>query len=264
MKKRILGAILILVIGIPLILLGGRLYILSCGLLGALALKELLDLKEHHHPIPDFIFFISVVDLLLFLFSPVELDTVYLNLPYKYFLFTILTLYLPTLFYRKKTYTMQDAFYVFGSIVFVALAFYSLLFIRFYDLNILLYLIFISIFTDTFALFVGKLIGKHKCSPTISPGKTWEGCIGGSICGVSLSLIFYFLFIGRENVCLVILMTILLSCIGQLGDLVFSKIKRENKIKDFSHLIPGHGGILDRFDSLLFITMAYILFIGLV
>ena len=54
-----------------------------------------------------------------------------------------------------------------------------------------------------------------------------------------------------------------LSIIGQVGDLVFSKIKRENKIKDFSHLIPGHGGILDRFDSFIFIVMTYILFIGI-
>lgn len=263
MKKRILGAILVLIIGIPLILIGGKPFVLGCGILGASALKELLDLKKHHHSVPDFIFFICIFDLLLFLFSTLEMDWIELNLPYTYFLFTMLTLFLPTLFYKKAKYTMQDAIYLFGSVVFITLVFYNLLFIRFSNVHILIYLIFISIFTDTFALLVGKLIGRHKCSPTISPGKTWEGCIGGCIGGVSLALVYYFLAIGIENTPWIILLTIVLSIVGQLGDLVFSKIKRENKIKDFSHLIPGHGGILDRLDSLLFITATYILLMGL-
>ena len=145
--------------------------------------------------------------------------------------------------------------------------FHHIVIVLLYYLNnlpnyIFVYLLFISIFTDSFALFVGKLIGKHKCSPIISPKKTWEGCIGGCFFGVVLSLIYYFWFIEAFSLPIVFL-TIFLSIIGQVGDLVFSKIKRENKIKDFSHLIPGHGGILDRFDSFIFIVMTYILFIGI-
>ena len=107
------------------------------------------------------------------------------------------------------------------------------------------------------------IIGKHKCSPTISPQKTWEGCIGGTILGVFISYSYYYFVISQEKILLVLLLTIFLSIMGQLGDLVFSKIKRENALKDFSKLIPGHGGILDRLDSFIFIVMTYIFFIGI-
>ncbi len=264
MKKRIIGAVLVLLIGIPLVIVGDKIFILACGILGSLALKEIVELKEHHHQIPDFIFFVCILDLLLLLFSSLQTENLYLELPYKYLTFTLISLFIPTLFYKDGKYSAKDAMYLLGSILFLALSFYSILFVRNYNVHILVYLILISIFTDSFALFVGKLIGKHKCSKTISPGKTWEGCIGGSIFGIALSLVYYFYFVGKENIFLVVLLTSLLSVIGQLGDLVFSKIKRENKIKDFSKLIPGHGGILDRLDSLIFIVLTYILFMGII
>ncbi len=262
MKERIIGAVLILLIGIPLIMIGGKVFTLSCSLFAVLALKEIMELKEHHNQIPKGIFFICVIDLVLFLFSSLKNDSLFLNLPYKYLLFTFLSLFVPTLLYKKEKYTTKEAMYLLGSVLFLALAFYSIIFVRNYNIYIFVYLLFISIFTDSFALFVGKLIGKHKCSPIISPKKTWEGCIGGCFFGVVLSLIYYFWFIEAFSLPIVFL-TIFLSIIGQVGDLVFSKIKRENKIKDFSHLIPGHGGILDRFDSFIFIVMTYILFIGI-
>ena len=153
--------------------------------------------------------------------------------------------------------------YLFGSILFLALFFNSLIFIRSFNVWLLVYLIFIAIFTDTFAYLIGSRIGKHKCSPTISPNKTWEGSIGGSILGVALASIFYMFMIGDMGVIKIIFISTLLSIIGQFGDLLFSKIKRENKIKDFSNIIPGHGGILERFDILIFIVISYILLIGI-
>jgi phosphatidate cytidylyltransferase len=121
----------------------------------------------------------------------------------------------------------------------------------------------ICIITDTFAMLTGMLIGKHKACPKISPKKTIEGCVGGSIIGTAVSTIFYVNLVGKFSVKLV-LITLILTVIGQLGDLFFSKIKRENQIKDFSNIMPGHGGVLDRLDSLCFVIMAYMLFISFI
>ena len=118
--------------------------------------------------------------------------------------------------------------------------------------------------TDIFAYFIGKKFGKHKFSK-VSPKKSIEGCIAGTIGGVILSLIYTYLcntFFGMEySYIFITIMTIVLSLIGQIGDFVASSIKRYVDIKDYSNLIPGHGGMLDRIDSLLFLApFAYMFF----
>ena len=110
--------------------------------------------------------------------------------------------------------------------------------------------------TDIFAMLGGKFFGKHKLCPKLSPKKTWEGSIIGLAGGVIISLIFYIIFIGSINIT-VVMTSIILSIVGQMGDLVMSKVKREHDIKDFSNLIPGHGGILDRLDSVIFVFLTY-------
>ena len=115
--------------------------------------------------------------------------------------------------------------------------------------------------TDTFAYFTGVAFGKHKIVPHISPKKTWEGCIGGAVfCALSV-LIYSCLVIYRvENIEMPlvhygIIMTflgILISVMSQLGDWFCSVIKRRTGIKDFGNIFPGHGGMLDRFDSAFF------------
>ena len=119
--------------------------------------------------------------------------------------------------------------------------------------------------TDSFALLTGMFIGKNKLAPTISPKKTIEGFVGGALMGTFIATSFYVTVINQNcSLVLVIFITLFLSCIGQLGDLVFSSIKREYGMKDFSNLIPGHGGILDRFDSLIFVFLAFILVLGII
>ena len=117
--------------------------------------------------------------------------------------------------------------------------------------------------TDTFAYATGMTIGKHKFSK-ISPKKSIEGCIGGIILGSIITSIYYMTFIGTAPIYKVILVTDLLSIVCEAGDLFYSAIKRENDVKDFSKLIPGHGGVLDRIDSLSFVILAYILLAGLI
>ena len=115
--------------------------------------------------------------------------------------------------------------------------------------------------TDTFAYFGGSKFGKNKLLPSISPNKTVEGFAIGLTLGTLVSTLFYYFAIGNTNVVLLIILTAVLSIVGQFGDLVFSAIKRHYKLKDFSNIMPGHGGILDRLDSIIFVLMVFIILI---
>lgn len=264
MKKRVVSAIIMAIILIPILIIGGNVFAVGMGMIGVLALKEFVDLKESHGKIPDAVFLLAIIDLLLLIFSEFDGYSIAFGLSYKGIALTLLTMFIPTLLYKNEKYTTKEAMYLSASTIFVGLIFNSLILIRNYDIWHLIYLVLIVTLTDSFAMIIGSLIGRHKCSPNISPNKTWEGSIAGTIVGSSIALIFYTNIISSENLLKVLLLTIVLSIIGQLGDLVFSKIKRENKIKDFSNLIPGHGGILDRIDSLIFVTLAYILIFGII
>jgi len=114
--------------------------------------------------------------------------------------------------------------------------------------------LFVTWASDSLAFFVGRRFGRHKLAPAISPGKTREGAVGG-ICGAILMSI---LFLAPTPFQLpiaawqVILLSILVSIFGQLGDLVESLLKRNMGVKDSGNLMPGHGGLLDRIDSIVF------------
>ena len=112
-----------------------------------------------------------------------------------------------------------------------------------------------------FAYFGGKSLGKHKLIPTVSPNKTIEGSVIGSLFGTISGTAFAILVLGKTFSLETIIVTFVLTIVGQMGDLFFSSIKRHYEVKDFSNIIPGHGGILDRVDSLLFVILAYILYI---
>jgi phosphatidate cytidylyltransferase len=105
---------------------------------------------------------------------------------------------------------------------------------------------------DTGAYTFGKLFGRHKLLPSVSPKKTVEGAIGGTLLSIAGILVARVLFDTQLGVVEAIVLAAAASIVGQLGDLVESMIKRDAQIKDASTTIPGHGGILDRFDSLLF------------
>ena len=146
-----------------------------------------------------------------------------------------------------------------ASVIFLGLVFNSLILIRMLSLWKFVYMIIITTMTDMFAMFMGMLIGKHKLIPHVSPNKTVEGSVMGTLIATIIATSFYYMMISETNIIKIILVTVFLSIIGQFGDLLFSKIKRENDIKDFSQIMPGHGGILDRLDSLMFVTLAYLI-----
>ena len=116
--------------------------------------------------------------------------------------------------------------------------------------------IFLALFStfavDTAAYFVGRAWGRHKMAPTISPAKTWEGAVGGLVGAIAAAIILALLLgldIGYGRI---ILLGFLIAVFAQLGDLVESRLKRSMGVKEASKLIPGHGGILDRLDSIVF------------
>ena len=114
--------------------------------------------------------------------------------------------------------------------------------------------IFATFGSDTFAYFIGKAIGKHKLAPRISPGKTWEGAIGGLFGTVIISLLFTLPTSLQlpMNYWQAVLLGILVSVSGQIGDLLESLLKRKTGVKESGNLLPGHGGLLDRMDSIVF------------
>jgi phosphatidate cytidylyltransferase len=119
--------------------------------------------------------------------------------------------------------------------------------------------VFLALFstfaTDTGAYFVGRATGRTPLAPAISPGKTVEGAIGGLVCGFALVLVLNYLLGLRVDAAHIVALAVLLPIVAQVGDLVESKLKRSMRVKDTSHLIPGHGGLMDRFDSVLFTTV---------
>ena len=259
MKVRIISAIVALAIVIPLIYLGGYPFAVGCSIFSILGYIEILNLKKSHQPIPNIVKILGLVTLLYLVLGNYGDISFYYYMGYNRFLLPLIILLIPTIFYKKEKYKVEDAFYLISAIYLIGLFFNLLITIRNANVYVLMYLISVTIFTDTFAYAIGMLIGKHKMSK-ISPNKSWEGAIAGVIGGVTIALIVYCKLIAKLNI-RIILITILLSIIGQIGDLVFSKIKRENDIKDYSKLIPGHGGILDRIDSLSFIVFTYVIII---
>ena len=127
-------------------------------------------------------------------------------------------------------------------------------FMHIYDMNrMYVWLIIVATYVcDTGAYFCGRFLGKHKLNERISPKKTWEGAIGGWIFGAALSFAFAYFLIPDMSMNHILLASVVMPITGQIGDLAFSAIKRCFKIKDFSDLLPGHGGVLDRVDSLVF------------
>ena len=132
---------------------------------------------------------------------------------------------------------------------------------------LVLFPIVVTFLTDSGAYFVGKGIGKHKPFPNISPNKTVAGCIGGIIIG-TIGVVIYGLIVNHYTTLIfsprtLIIYGIVGSIMTELGDLSFSLLKRKLGIKDYGNLIPGHGGMLDRFDSMIFSAPTMLLLLTL-
>ena len=115
----------------------------------------------------------------------------------------------------------------------------------------LLLLTAVTAASDTAAFYTGTFFGRYKLCPAISPGKTWEGFAGGLAGSVAAALVVASFFLPGQNAFLVMAVALVLGCLGVVGDLAESLVKRAFNVKDSGTILPGHGGLLDRIDSLL-------------
>ena len=250
MKVRIISAIVAILIGVPLLIIGGIWLDILLSVIVIMGLKEINDIYRKERKIETIITLFSYLSSVVILLSEDALSS---SICLSIFIF-----FIPLIFFNNEKYNYKDAVYLFGSTLFISFPFYLLRMIRISSLNEVIFLFLITIMTDTFALIGGKTFGKHKLIERISPNKTIEGSISGSLIGTIIPTIYYIFMIDPGiNILFILFLTFLLTIIDQLGDLVFSSIKRYYKIKDFSNIMPGHGGILDRFDSIIFVTIAY-------
>ena len=258
MKKRIISAIIMLMIAIPLIILGKKAFLLGIAVIGLMSFYEIIKLNKY----PKIVKILSFISYMIIIFNNYESNFLINNFDFKLLALAILLTLIPVIKYQPSNeYTTSDAFSLTSFLLLVGLGLNFLLSTRNYSLSYFILLMLIPIFTDTFAYFGGMLIGKHKVTK-LSPKKTWEGCITGLLVSTILSSIYYMYFIGNTLTLNKVLILILASIIAQIGDLFFSAIKRNHNIKDFSNLIPGHGGIIDRLDSIIFVSYLFIIFIG--
>ena len=264
MKARIISAAVMLAIFIPCLILGGIAFKVLVAIIALFASYELVHIREQRKVFPLFIKIMTyVITVLIALNGTNNGNVLNFSFDYRYITFILFVyLFSMVLINDRKKYNINDAFYLSASCLLIGVTFNLILQLRNYSIYYVIYLFLITTMTDMFAMEVGKRIGKTKMAPLISPKKTYEGSIGGVIMGTFIPSIFYMQVIGTTNPILVVGITMLLSIVAQLGDLSFSSIKRYYEKKDFSDLIPGHGGILDRLDSIIFVTLIFVILLS--
>jgi phosphatidate cytidylyltransferase len=266
--KRIITAIIGAAAAIYVVNYGQWLFAGMVLLLTLLAWHEFYNMmvrREYH--VSYFIGFICIITLWGTVWLGNSKETVAVLL-----LSTLLVLL--KMVFASASYTFQDAVFTLVGIYYIGLSFAHLILLRFTDFSLYLptslgavqageaYLLLAFVGTwasDTFAFFIGSKLGKHKLAPAISPGKTWEGMVGGlagsiiivALCGKFLNL----------QPAISVGLGLLIGVVAPLGDLVESSIKRFAGVKDSGRLLPGHGGVLDRFDSIMFVVPAAYYFI---
>lgn len=266
MKQRMISAIVATIIFIPIFILGGIWFNIAFFILTLLGLREFMKVREKEKKLPDFIRLISYLMITFLYFENTLNNNLDFSIDYRLVSGIFLTLLLPVVLYHdEKIYDIKDAFYLLGGVFFLGCSMSLFYIYRSYSLELIVFLFLITIITDSYAYFVGRLIGKNKLLEEISPNKTWEGTIGGSLVGTFVGTVYYTTVI-NPNVDLfqVSIIILFLSLVGQFGDLFFSAIKRKYRVKDFSNIMPGHGGILDRFDSIIFVMLTFTFFLNLI
>ena len=256
MKQRIItGILLTIVLGLFIYFGEGELEFLFSGLCVALASFAAFEFSRMLYKDKPFSLFNYLAVLFTLVFSTLSViyfkQTYYYLIVFAYFVSILLIYSLIYVFvdrFTKKDFSDQIL-----TILYTSLGFIGFAYIRTISIHFIIYLFIVAMLTDVFAYFIGIKFGKHRLAEKISPKKSIEGAIAGLILGGTAGALYaYFLNIFTFHIIYVFLISFGLSIISQIGDLVASKFKRENNIKDFSNIFPGHGGVLDRFDSSMF------------
>lgn len=249
MLKRILTG----VIGVPLLIF----IVMSGGIILELStlVVVLIALREFYHSFHQKnIYPLSYIGYLFTIFMYFTASSFYVNFSFLMITFAVLLIFL----FNKKV-TLTDISITLLGFLYISYFLLHIILTSTLDSNLLIWFIFIIAWSaDTSAYFAGnffgsKVFGPKKLFPEVSPKKTIEGFIGGILGSTLASFLFSYFFV-PDFIVHSIILGFLGSIISQTGDLVASKIKRTVGIKDFGNIMPGHGGILDRFDSILLIA----------
>lgn len=252
--------VLVSIIAIPIIILivwAGKIpFLVFTVILASIASYELNKIIKAKGANPSLFLFVSSS---MFLIA---------NVFFKYmeFILSLIVLFFIMFFYElfsKKSKPINNLGAYFFNLIYIGTMFSSFILIREkatidYEENFYITLsLFVGVWIcDSAAYFVGSKFGKHKLFPRVSPKKSWEGAIAGLILAIGVFYVFGSFFYSLLSLRQSLVLGLIVGVIGQIGDLCESLIKRDSNIKDSSSIIPGHGGVLDRFDSLLFVFPA--------
>ena len=229
---------------------------LMAQIFGVLSVYELLRttglLKKWFVGIP---MFLLGAGLPLLIYFPQTRGEFYRYFAIGFFLAALIILTIAV--FSKGAIKIDDCAIFFVMCFYAMISFDAIYLLRFEQNGVFLFLMpfGVSWFTDIFAYFSGRLFGRHKLIPDVSPKKTVEGAIGGFVCAVGLTML-YGLIVDlctavRPNYLLLLLAGALMSLVSMAGDLIASLVKRHYGVKDYGFILPGHGGVLDRCDSVL-------------
>jgi len=252
-KTRTITAVIAMLIFIPIVVFGGWPMLITVYLLALTALYEILKMNRIHiFSIPGILSLIALSIIILpradypfiTMVTDAQIDMI-IVMALLMLSFTVIS---------KNRFTFVDMGFCVLAVAYIGIGFMYFYETREAGLIFILYALLIVWMTDTGAYLSGRAFGKRKLWPQISPNKTVEGFIGGILSSVLLAVVFSVSgLISNPNIILLIIFTMVLSVAGQLGDLVESALKRHFDVKDSGSLLPGHGGVLDRFDSFIFV-----------
>lgn len=253
MKQRIKTGIIAAALFIPFVVYGDTPLTIMLYGLATIGLQELLNMKGRSLlSIPGVI---SLLALYAFMMPDAWEQWIFETTGYVKveFAFMAVILLLIHTVVVKNSFTFDDAAFAILGTLYIGVGFFYMIETRAVGLDFVVYALLVVWFTDSGAYFTGRKFGKRKLWPEISPNKTVEGFVGGIIWAIGIALIFNYFVDLEKSIWIIIIVTIVASIFGQMGDLVESALKRHFNVKDSGHILPGHGGILDRFDSILFV-----------
>lgn len=245
MKQRIITALSLIAVIVPPIFLGGIYLDILLAFFGLAVIYEFMKVAGYKKYLPLSLLLVTYVFFNIFISYDWFIETSSL---------LIMILYLINVI--NNDFNVEKIAYIFMFSFFTIAVLKAFIDIYSVSLLIIVYLLLITYLTDTFAYFGGMLFGKHKLNERISPKKTIEGSIVGYFGGAGSGLIFGLYFLDLPYV-LIIAGCLLIPIFSQLGDLAMSSVKRYFDCKDFSNIFPGHGGVLDRIDSLTFSLLVF-------